>query len=234
VQQRVRTPPEQGHPLQRATACALAGMEFAIPGTQRCEHGHVDLDGAVLPLDELRRCPLKEEDGTCGWVVSYYWCTCVSRERAVASHSAAFYWTLFGVFLFFGVAVCAMNIFATRNDLGSSNWSGDGSCGPGCDCSEDGTCRFWAVFTLFWMLPISFLVGAFWNLYRALLTAEESVEYWKGCGYMVRALLARHASICPLLRPLTRSPTPPCIRSPAYPLTCIPPPLDTPLAGRTY
>ena len=63
-----------------------AGMEFAIKGTQRCEHGHVDLEGADLPLDEMRKCPLNRDDGSCGWVISYYHCTCVSREQALATH----------------------------------------------------------------------------------------------------------------------------------------------------
>ena len=156
------------------------GMQFAVPGTQRCMYGHMDLAGAAMPLRDTRQCP--KNDGYCGFSIAYYNCTCVSRERVMSAYNAAVYWAAFGVFLGFGLFLSVNWFFISKMALSPGRWSGDGACGPGCDCTEQGVCQFWMLFVFMLALPVALIVAGVYNMTLALRDPETVVDYWGGCG----------------------------------------------------
>jgi len=172
-------PPTGASPSE--LAAYKAGMNYSIPGTEQCLYGHVDLEGSSMTLEDTRTCPLKD-GGMCGLVIDYYVCTCASRERALASHDSRPSWAGFGVLLGFGLFMGLYFLFQCCKNLSSSLWSGDGYCGPGCDCSEQGIFWFWFVVFIAFCLPAGLIAGAIYNLLEALKSPEEAVGYWGGCG----------------------------------------------------
>jgi hypothetical protein len=98
------------------------GMQlYAIADTSRCQYGHTSLAAALLPLNETAPCA----DSRCE-SVTYHFCACVSRERAVAARDPGGEWAGFGVLCLFATVFGVRFVCHTREHSRSAR-----SCGRG-------------------------------------------------------------------------------------------------------
>ena len=168
--------PPDGSVMAVDMAAYEAGLAHVESGKLSCKFGHTDLEGARLPMESTRRCP-QRAGTTCGTDVSYYYCACVSRERAVASHSPEGDWAGFGVLLFFAGMLGGGYFFNCREAGSYMHTLREADGG-----SVLKKVLFWFILGIMIALPFVCLGAAVYFLTLALRDPEDAVGYWTGCG----------------------------------------------------
>lgn len=150
---------------------------YGMSGTERCMYGHTDLEGYRLQNTSARTCP--QGAGTCGWSVTNYFCTCASRELALAAYDPADMLGGAAVMMAFGATFAIVWGVQVLKDLRDGK-----ELSPGCDFSDPGVLRFWIVLIFALALPVGLISGAAYVFSLAARDryAPGTAGYFKGCG----------------------------------------------------